>query len=199
VERVEARLAALDREWCAERVLEAHLSLLSAVGLALGCARNRRWLILPGLSALALSVHALRGNRGLTEWMQRAGFRSSREIEAQRAELRDLLERGKTSLGPPWDLRTAEAPGIDSSSDRFQDSTARSAEPRATESPKRPGRWYRRRWFWIPVLVVADRRGSPPALTPRHPRTRSASARSGFDARSRSPSTCAACHLCCPT
>ena len=42
---ISAWIAALDREWDIERVLELNASALAFTGLALGMAKDRKWLI----------------------------------------------------------------------------------------------------------------------------------------------------------
>jgi hypothetical protein len=87
-ERIERRLNELDREWDVERTLEANAATVALVGLVLGAAVDRRWFLLPGAVATFLLQHAVQGWCPPVPLFRRLGFRTSREIENERAVLK---------------------------------------------------------------------------------------------------------------
>jgi hypothetical protein len=60
-ERIDSRLAELDREWDIERTLEANAATVAFAGILLGAAVDRRWLALPIAVSAFLFQHALQG------------------------------------------------------------------------------------------------------------------------------------------
>jgi hypothetical protein len=96
------RLVELDHEWDIERAIEANAATAALVGLALGAAVDRRWLILPATVGAFLLQHALQGWCPPVPVLRRLGFRTSREIEVERNALKAV--RGDFS-----DLRPAPA------------------------------------------------------------------------------------------
>jgi hypothetical protein len=87
---IEERLRELDREWDIERAIEANASALALGGVVLGATVNRRWLALPGLVAAFLFQHAIQGWCPPVPVLRRLGFRTSHEIEQERAALKAL-------------------------------------------------------------------------------------------------------------
>lgn len=94
-ERIDARLAALDREWDVERTLEANAATAVLLGVGLGIFVHRRFFALPALVGGFLLQHAVQGWCPPVPVLRRLGFRTVREI----GEERDLLRsrRGEVS------------------------------------------------------------------------------------------------------
>lgn len=88
--RIERRLRELDREWDVERVLETNASVVAFLGLALGTAVNRRWLLVPAAVTAFLFQHAVQGWCPPLPVLRRLGVRTSREIEIERVALKLL-------------------------------------------------------------------------------------------------------------
>jgi hypothetical protein len=89
-EKIPARLDELDHEWDIERMLEANASTLILVGVTLGTTVDRRWLALPAGVAAFLLQHALQGWCPPLPILRNLGFRTTHEIERERAALRIL-------------------------------------------------------------------------------------------------------------
>ena len=89
-ERIDARLAELDREWDIERCLETGSSALTLSGLLLGIARSRKWLLLSlGVQGFFMQ-HALQGWCPPLPLFRRLGIRTADEINQERYALRML-------------------------------------------------------------------------------------------------------------
>jgi hypothetical protein len=88
--RINARLAALDREWDIERAIEANAATLGLIGVALGAAVHRRWLLLPGAVTAFLLQHAIQGWCPPVPVLRRMGFRTADEIGQERYALKAL-------------------------------------------------------------------------------------------------------------
>lgn len=86
-ERIQARLAELDREWDVERVLEVNAATLALTGLVLGLTVNRKWLMLPGIVLPFLLQHGLQGWCPPLPLLRRLGVRTQSEIDAERYAL----------------------------------------------------------------------------------------------------------------
>ncbi len=89
-ERIDQRLAELDREWDIERALEANASTFALAGLTLGFTVDRRWFALPALVAGFLLQHAVQGWCPPLPVLRRLGFRTPREIDQERYALKAL-------------------------------------------------------------------------------------------------------------
>lgn len=89
-ETIDERLAALEREWDVERALEANAAAIGLAGLGLGIFVDRRFLVLPALASGFLLQQALQGWCPAIPVLRRLGFRTPREIEAERRVLRRL-------------------------------------------------------------------------------------------------------------
>jgi hypothetical protein len=87
---IEARLEELDREWDIERVLQANASTLVMIGVALGYARDRRFLLLPAAVLTFFAQHALQGWCPPIPIFRRRGVRTTREIERERYAIKAL-------------------------------------------------------------------------------------------------------------
>ena len=84
------RMHALDREWDIERTLDLNAGIIGLAGLVLGVARDRRWLVVPGVVFSFLALHALRGGCPPVSAMRRMGLRTCREIEREKYALKGL-------------------------------------------------------------------------------------------------------------
>ncbi|WP_342643928.1 YgaP family membrane protein [Rhodoligotrophos ferricapiens] len=89
-ERIDNRLAELDREWDIERVLEANAASLALAGVLLGVTVNKRWLLLPTAVTAFLLQHAIQGWCPPLPLLRRLGFRTALEIHEERAALKAL-------------------------------------------------------------------------------------------------------------
>ena len=88
-ERIDARLAELDREWDIDRVLETNAAGVSLFGVLMA-RRKRKWLVLPCAVAGFLIQHAIQGWCPPVPVFRRLGFRTAREIDDERYALRVL-------------------------------------------------------------------------------------------------------------
>lgn len=89
-DEVPARLRELDEEWDIERAIEANAAALGFLGVALGAARSRRWLLLPAMVTGFLFQHAVEGWCPPVPILRRLGFRTSYEIDQERQALKAL-------------------------------------------------------------------------------------------------------------
>jgi hypothetical protein len=90
-EDIPRHLEELDQEWDIERIFEVSSSTLSLTGLGLGLGVNRKWLILPIAVQSFFLYHALQGWCPPLPLFRRMGFRTQREIEAERHALMKIL------------------------------------------------------------------------------------------------------------
>ena len=102
---ISRRLQELDHEWDIERTLEANAATISLLGVALGAAVDRRFLVLPGVVAGFLLQHALQGWCPPITFFRRRGFRTASEIDRERYALKYL--RGDFDHLPRDGERTA--------------------------------------------------------------------------------------------
>ncbi|PKQ29368.1 MAG: hypothetical protein CVT60_05755 [Actinobacteria bacterium HGW-Actinobacteria-10] len=103
---IERRLAELDTEWTAERMLESNAAGLVLVS-SLAALRNRRWLLLTGVLGWFLLQHAMRGWSLPLGLIRRMGFRTEHEVAAERAALLRLVARPQDAEEPLELLREA--------------------------------------------------------------------------------------------
>lgn len=89
-ETVARRIDALDREWDTDRVLETEAAGMGLLGLALGALVRPQLLLLPGLVAAGMLLHATTGRYPLMPLFRRLGVRTSREISRERYALKAL-------------------------------------------------------------------------------------------------------------
>lgn len=90
-QRIERRIAELDREWDIERVLEVNASTLALSGLVLGLTVNRKWLALPAVVLPFLLQHGLQGWCPPLPVLRRLGVRTRSEIDREKYALLDAL------------------------------------------------------------------------------------------------------------
>ena len=89
-ERIDRRLAELDREWDIERTLEANAATASLVGLTLGATVDKKWFIFPAVVAGFLLQHAVQGWCPPLPVFRRLGFRTQPEIDYERHALKSM-------------------------------------------------------------------------------------------------------------
>jgi hypothetical protein len=99
------RLAKLDREWDVDRALMVNFALVGAASLTTGMLRYTRsplfsrrrkgFLYLFGAQLGFLLLHGTVGWCPPASVFRRLGFRTQREIEAERSQLRDALSLSK--------------------------------------------------------------------------------------------------------
>jgi hypothetical protein len=100
-------IANLDQEWDFERVLEAEAATMGLLGLALAVRIHPRFLILPGVVASMVFLHAIQGWYPLLPLFRRIGIRSQDEIDRERYALKAL--RGDFRAVPESDSDIARA------------------------------------------------------------------------------------------
>jgi len=88
-EEIDSRLEQLDQEWDVERVLETNAATLALTGTLLSLL-NRRWILLPAVVTGFLLQHGIQGWCPPLPVLRRLGFRTPREIEAERYALKAL-------------------------------------------------------------------------------------------------------------
>ena len=98
-EELTRRITELDYEWDYDRTLETEASLMGLIGLALGVAVDKRLLVLPGLVAGMLVLHATHGWYPLLPLFRRIGVRTQDEIDRERYGLKAI--RGDFTAIPP--------------------------------------------------------------------------------------------------
>ena len=89
-EQIDRRLSELDEEWDIERALATASSCLSLFGLAMSALRSRKWLGLPLVVQSFYLQHTLQGWCPPLPALRRLGFRTAREIDHERCELKRL-------------------------------------------------------------------------------------------------------------
>ena len=90
MDQLNQRLKQLESEVPIESVIHRNGSILTIAGLVFYLIRRRRWWILP-LTMATLQLQFSSTNRGpLVTFLRRRGFRSQREIEAEKMSLRAL-------------------------------------------------------------------------------------------------------------
>jgi hypothetical protein len=100
------QVAQLDYEWDFDRVLETEASLMGLIGLALGVTLDKRLLVLPGVVATMMLLHASHGWYPLLPLFRRLGVRTRNEIDQERYGLKGL--RGDFAALPPAHTHSAE-------------------------------------------------------------------------------------------
>ena len=90
VQRIPERLAALDREWDIERLLQLNASLIAGSGVLLGALIDRRFFALSIAVFGFFAQHALQGWCPPIPLFRRLGVRTAREIARERYALKAL-------------------------------------------------------------------------------------------------------------
>lgn len=107
---LELRLAQLDREWDVDRAFLAAGACAGLVGVLWGGLRNRLYLALPMAILYFIGQRAVGGTCGPLEMLRRLGFRTTREIQDERAALQALgrsLRRPRARRARPSRTRNA--------------------------------------------------------------------------------------------
>jgi len=84
------RLDTLDHEWNFERVIETEAAATGLIGLLLAARFDRRFLVIPGVVASMMLLHALHGCYPLLPLLRRIGIRTQNEIDAERHAIKML-------------------------------------------------------------------------------------------------------------
>jgi hypothetical protein len=84
---IDERLAELDNEWNMERTVGTQLAGASLVGVILGAAVSRRFLVIPAVALGFFLQYTINGWSPPVALWRRVGIRSSREIEMERNAL----------------------------------------------------------------------------------------------------------------
>jgi hypothetical protein len=87
---IDRRLAELDEEWDIERYLETMAPTITLIGMALGVAKNRKFLIIPVVVQSFFLQHALQGWCPPLPALRRLGVRTADEINVERYALKAL-------------------------------------------------------------------------------------------------------------
>lgn len=88
-----ARIQELDREWDIDRVLMVHLASAGVIASELGRRHHQRWLALLRVQQIFQLMHAIIGWCPPVILLRRLGFRTPKEIAAERAALLDGLRQ----------------------------------------------------------------------------------------------------------
>lgn len=86
-ELIDQRLAELDEEWDVERLIETEAPTVTLTGIVMSALFGRKWLVLPLFAQSMVFLHALQGYYPLLPLFRRMGFRTNREIAAERYAL----------------------------------------------------------------------------------------------------------------
>src|SRR5690349_6960465 len=105
-EQISERIEELDKEWDIDRTLMANASTLSLTGVLLGATVDKKWYIVPGVVTSFLLWHAIQGWCPPLPIFRKLGYRSRKEIDAEKYALKAL--RGDFS-GLETSSNTAEA------------------------------------------------------------------------------------------
>lgn len=88
---IQARISELEREWDVDRALMAVFAVLGGTTFALGQKVNRKWLALFSVQLGFLFYHSVKGWCPPVAVLRRMGFRTVREIDAEKIALEALL------------------------------------------------------------------------------------------------------------
>lgn len=87
-DKIDARLAELEREWDIERTLTTNAAAVSLLGLTLGATVSKRWFVLPALVSGFLFQHSVQGWCPPLPFFRNMGIRTQREIDHERTILK---------------------------------------------------------------------------------------------------------------
>ena len=105
-EALTRHITQLDYEWDFDRTVETEASLMGLLGLALGLAVDKRFLVLPAFVSTMLVIHATHGWYPLLPLFRRIGVRTQDEIDRERYGLKAI--RGDFTALPPAGSVAAE-------------------------------------------------------------------------------------------
>jgi hypothetical protein len=101
---IQRRIFELEREWNIDQALMANFAVVASAGVAAGALRSRKWLWAPMVQFGFLFLHASRGWCPPSALFRRLGFRSQKEIEAQRyillQHLKSLVQEDRSEERP---------------------------------------------------------------------------------------------------
>lgn len=89
-EQISERIEELNKEWDIDRTLMANASTLSLIGVLLGATVNRKWFVVPGVVTSFLLWHAIQGWCPPLPIFRKLGYRSRKEIDAEKYALKAL-------------------------------------------------------------------------------------------------------------
>jgi hypothetical protein len=89
-EAITRQLAEMDQEWDVERIMATQSAVLGLTGLLFGTVGKKRWLLLPAFSLASLLQHGIWRASPVVTLLRRLGFRTRREIDAEKYALRIL-------------------------------------------------------------------------------------------------------------
>lgn len=89
-DEIDDRIRELEEEPDIEQFLEANAATISVLGLAMGIAFSRKWLLVPALVGGFLFQHAVRGWCPPVPAMRRMGIRTRQEIEREKYALKAI-------------------------------------------------------------------------------------------------------------
>jgi hypothetical protein len=92
---IRQRIEALDKEWDMNRMLQLNASVLTIAGVALGTRVNKNWFLLPGIVAVFLGVHAVKGWCPPVPLLKAAGVRTRQEIDKEKYGLLEIIKLRK--------------------------------------------------------------------------------------------------------
>ena len=104
---VARRLDVLDHEWDIERAIEANAAIIALAGVVLGAFASPWFLLLPAAVCLFLLQHTTQGWCPPVPVLRRLGFRTQREILAERLALKAIGH-------PPAQARPGASPAAES-------------------------------------------------------------------------------------
>jgi len=87
---IDERLAALEREWDIERVLETNFASVVLAGTALTLGVHRRWALFPAVAAGFMLQHVMQGWCPPLVFLRRMGVRTASEIDREKYALKAL-------------------------------------------------------------------------------------------------------------
>ncbi len=88
-------MSELEREWDVDRALMLNFGIIGGVTLLSGLMKNRRLLYMLGVQLSFLTLHSFRGWCPPLPLLRRLGFRTQKEIQAERYVLEAILASRK--------------------------------------------------------------------------------------------------------
>jgi hypothetical protein len=90
-EAVQRRIFALERRWNIDQALMTNLAVLGLAGVLAGAFHSRKWLWAPAIQLAFLFMHAAQGWCPPSPVFRRLGFRTQKEIDAERRLLQQHM------------------------------------------------------------------------------------------------------------
>jgi hypothetical protein len=95
-EAIQRRVVELEYEWNIDQALMANFAVVALAGVMAGALHSKKWLWAPAVQLGFLFLHASKGWCPPSALFRRLGFRSQKEIEAQRHILKNELQAEAT-------------------------------------------------------------------------------------------------------